>query len=89
MGFFKIDSRYCLVGRFLTDKVINFAAMKNTMAALWRLGRGVCIKDLSPTLFLFEFFYEIDIKRVLDSGPRTFDQHILLIHRLGADEQLQ
>ena len=30
----KVDSRFCLVGRFLTDKVINFAAMKNTMAAL-------------------------------------------------------
>ena len=25
----KIDLRFCLVGRFLTDKVINFAAMKN------------------------------------------------------------
>ena len=47
------DFHYCLVGCFLTDKVVNFAAMKNTMAALWRPGKGVCIKDLSPTLFLF------------------------------------
>ena len=29
-----IDFRFCLVGRFLTDKVINFPAMKNTMASL-------------------------------------------------------
>ena len=28
------DFRFYLVGRFLTDKVINFPAMKNTMAAL-------------------------------------------------------
>ena len=52
-GGVKIDSRYCLVGCFLTDKVINFTAMKNTIAALWRPGKSVCIKDLSPTLFLF------------------------------------
>ncbi|KAH9802749.1 reverse transcriptase domain-containing protein [Citrus sinensis] len=83
------DFRYCLVGRFLTDKVVNFAAMKNTMAALWRPGKGVCIKALSPTLFLFQFFHEIDVRRILDSGPWTFDQHILLVHRLGAKEQPQ
>ncbi|KAH9763510.1 reverse transcriptase domain-containing protein [Citrus sinensis] len=83
------DFRYCLVGRFLTDKVVNFAAMKNTMAALWRQGKGVCIKALSPTLFLFQFFHEIDVRRILDSGPWTFDQHILLVHRLGAEEQPQ
>ena len=88
-GGIKIDSHYCLVGCFLTDKVINFAVMKNTMEALWRSGKGVCIKDLSPTMFLFQFFHEIDVRRVLDSGPWTFDQHILLVHKLGADEQPQ
>ncbi|KAH9786028.1 reverse transcriptase domain-containing protein [Citrus sinensis] len=85
----KSDFRYCLVGRFLTDKVINFPAMKSTMASLWRPGRGVCIKDLSPTLFLFQFFHEIDINRVIDSGPWTFDQHILIVQRLGAEDQPQ
>ena len=81
-----IDYRCCLVGRFLTDKVINFAAMKNTMTSLWRPGKGVCIKDLSPTLFLFQFFHEIDIHWVLESGPWTFDQHILLVKRLDENE---
>ncbi|KAH9679913.1 CCHC-type domain-containing protein [Citrus sinensis] len=85
----KLDLRFCLVGRFLTDKVINFVAMKNTMASLWRPGKGVCIKDLSPTLFLFQFFHEIDINRVLETGPWTFDQHILLVKRLEEDEQPQ
>ena len=88
-GRIKVDSRFCLVGHFLTDKVINFVAMKNTMAALWRPRKGVCIKDLSSTLFLFQFFHEVDVRRILDSIPWTFDQHILLVHRLGADEQPQ
>ncbi|KAH9752557.1 CCHC-type domain-containing protein [Citrus sinensis] len=82
-----IDFRFCLVGRFLTDKVINFPAMKNTMASVWRPGKGVCIKDLSPSLFLFQFFHEVDVKRVIDSCPWTFDQHILLVKRLEENEQ--
>ncbi|KAL9432690.1 hypothetical protein AB3S75_027667 [Citrus x aurantiifolia] len=84
-----IDSQFCLVGRFLTDKVINFLAMKNIVASLWRPGKGVCIKDLSPTLFLFQFFHEVDVKRVLESGPWTFDQHILILKRLKENEQPQ
>ncbi|KAL9433285.1 hypothetical protein AB3S75_028171 [Citrus x aurantiifolia] len=64
------DFRFCLVGRFLTDKVINFQAMKNTMATLWRLGKGV-----------------FDLNRVIDSGPWTFDQHILILKRLRENEQ--
>ena len=63
--------------------------MKNTMASLWRPGKGVCIKDLSPTLFLFQIFHEIDINKVLESGSWTFDQHILLVKRLEEDEQPQ
>ena len=77
------------MGRFLTDKAINFPAMKNTMAALWRPEKGICIKDLSPTLFLFQFFHEVDIQRVLDSGLWTFDQHVLIMKRLGTNEQPQ
>ena len=59
------------------------------MAALWKSRKGVCIKDLSPTLFLFQFFHDNDVRRVLNSGPWIFDQHILLVHILGADEQPQ
>ena len=59
------------------------------MASLWRPDRGVCIKDLSSTLFLFKCFHEIDIKRVIDLGPWMFDQHILIVQRLGIDEQPQ
>ena len=52
------------------DKVIEFAAMKNTIATFWRPSKGVCIKDLSPNLFLFQFFHEINIRRfsILDHG---------------------
>lgn len=37
------DTRWCLLGRFLTDSPIDFNAMQNTMAGLWKPGKGfVC-----------------------------------------------
>ncbi|KAK6141825.1 hypothetical protein DH2020_024431 [Rehmannia glutinosa] len=49
------DLRWCLVGRFLSDRQVNFVAMKNTLASIWRPVKGVFIKDLGPNLFYFSF----------------------------------
>ena len=35
-----------LVGRLLTDRQINFSTKKHCLAGLWRLGRGVTIKEI-------------------------------------------
>ena len=51
------DMQWCLVGKFLTEKPINFMYMKNTMTGLWRSVRGMCIKDLDQNLFLFQFYH--------------------------------
>ncbi|KAK1364928.1 hypothetical protein POM88_040489 [Heracleum sosnowskyi] len=37
---------FILVGRFLTERNINFLAMRNVLAALWRPKEGVEIHDL-------------------------------------------
>lgn len=43
-----VESRqtYVLVGKFLTEKNINFNAMQNVMASLWRPKEGVEVHDL-------------------------------------------
>ncbi|XVE94357.1 hypothetical protein REPUB_Repub02eG0002100 [Reevesia pubescens] len=56
--------------------------MKNTLVSIWRTVKGVCIKDLPPTLFLFQFFHELDMDRVLRGGPCMFNQNQLLTSRL-------
>ncbi|XVF74725.1 hypothetical protein PTKIN_Ptkin13bG0134800 [Pterospermum kingtungense] len=77
-----IQVQFCLVGRFLTDRSINFQAMKNRMAVEWRPGKGVNIKEVEPQLFLFQFFHEVDVKRIMEGGPWSFDSHSLILHRL-------
>ena len=57
----------CLIGRFLTNRMINFNAMKHRLASVWRPGKGICIKEINKQLFLFQFFHIVDLKRVLES----------------------
>ncbi|XVF76242.1 hypothetical protein PTKIN_Ptkin13bG0250500 [Pterospermum kingtungense] len=72
----------CLVGRFLTDRHLNFNVMKNRMASVWRPGKGVCIRDLGDGLYLFQFYHAVDLKRVLEGGPWSLDNHLLVVHQL-------
>ncbi|EEF44125.1 conserved hypothetical protein [Ricinus communis] len=67
----QVDYRWCLVGRVLTDKQVDFTAMKNMMASLWR-----------PV-----YFHELDFSRVIANGPWSFENKILLIHRLRENDQ--
>ena len=38
-----MDLRFCLVGRFLTNKPISFVAMKTTMTSVWAPGKGLTV----------------------------------------------
>lgn len=57
--------QWCLVGRSLTKKMYNFQALRNTIASVWRQVKGVCIKELGANLYFFQFFHELDYKRVI------------------------
>lgn len=79
--------KLCLIGRFLTDRPINFNAMKNRMASIWRPGKGICIKELGANLYLFQFFHEVDLNRIKGGGPWSFDNHLLILHQLEDGEE--
>ncbi|KAJ9130006.1 hypothetical protein P3X46_035060 [Hevea brasiliensis] len=44
------------------------------------------MKELSNNLFLFQFFHELDVERMVKGGPWTFNQHLLLLKELGKGE---
>lgn len=78
----EIDTRWCLVGRFLTDSSIDFQAMQHKMASLWKPGRGMYVKQLDVNRFIFQFYHELDIKRVVEGSPWTFGRFQLIFERL-------
>lgn len=46
-----VDAKLCLMGRFITEGVVDFPSMKQTLAALWRPGRGVHIRKIDVNLY--------------------------------------
>ena len=88
VAFETSELRYRLVGRFLTDKPINFTAMKNTLASVWEPGKGINIKEVGAGRYLFQFYHEVDVNMVLNNGPWTFNQYTLVLKRIMADDQV-
>lgn len=73
------DPKLCLVGNFLTEGIFDFSAMQHTLAALWKPGKGVYIKAVEANLFLFQFYHVIDLNRVIEGIPWSFNRKVLLI----------
>ncbi|KAF4349833.1 hypothetical protein G4B88_026711 [Cannabis sativa] len=49
-------------------------------------GKGMYVKELEPNLFLFEFYHEVDMQKVLVGSSWTFDKKQLIIPRLKLGE---
>lgn len=81
----KKDS-FVLVGRFLTEKNINFQAMRNMLASLWRPKEGMEIHDIGGYRYSFDFYHVMDLQHVLDGGPWSFEQSMLVYHKMTETE---
>lgn len=69
----------CAVGRFLTDKTINVRAMKSKIADIWKPAMCINIKEIDQGIFLFQFYHKEDLKWVLNGGPWSFDNAMLIL----------
>jgi hypothetical protein len=85
----QIDFRWCLLGRFLSNRPIHVNSMKVTMANIWRPVKGVKIKETTPGLFLFQFAHALDMEAVLQGGPWMFDNHMLILDRVQLGVQIE
>ncbi|KAL8515005.1 hypothetical protein ACS0TY_013915 [Phlomoides rotata] len=69
------------MGRFLiTDQTYNF--MSSRMASVWKPSKRVSFKNIRSCRFLIQFYHKLDLARVVEGGPWSFDNHSLIIHRL-------
>lgn len=77
---------YMLVGRFLTEKNINYNAMQNVMTGLWRPKEGMEVYEMGGLRYYFVFFHALDIQKVIDGGPWSFEQAMLVSHQVQEGE---
>ncbi|XP_074326485.1 uncharacterized protein LOC141664431 [Apium graveolens] len=77
---------YVLIGKFLTENNINFLAMQNVMATLWRPKEVMEIHDIGGMRYSFVFFHKLDMQKVTEGGPWSFEQTTLILHQFGDGE---
>ncbi|MCH88338.1 hypothetical protein A2U01_0009222, partial [Trifolium medium] len=58
------------------------------MADLWKPVKGVKIKETKPGTFLFHFAHPLDMEAVLNGGPWTFDNNMLVLERVHLGMQI-
>lgn len=75
---------YTLVGHFLTEKNIKFHAMQNVMASVWRPKEGMEVHDLGDYRYSFVFFHMMDLQKVMDGGPWSFEHSMLVYDKMVA-----
>nr|GMC76582.1 uncharacterized protein LOC109174453 [Ipomoea batatas] len=56
------------------------------MATIWRPTRGMNVRELQPHRYLFRFFLEKDVQRIIDDGPWSYEQSVLILQRTTLSE---
>lgn len=77
---------YMLVGKFLTEKNININVMQNVMASVWRPKEGMEVHEMGGLRFSFIFFHQMDVQKVIEGGPWSFEQAMLVFHQVAPGE---
>lgn len=70
-----------LIGKFLTCKPFNKRVAQNMLRRAWSLKKGVQIVEVGSNLFQFKFSSEFDLERVLNDGPWSFDNQVLVLRK--------
>ncbi|XP_019184964.1 PREDICTED: uncharacterized protein LOC109179941 [Ipomoea nil] len=77
-----VETPFILLGKLLTEKSTRFNYLKDTMATVWRPKRGMIAREISTNLFLFYFVHELDIRKVLNEGPWSYEQSPLFLKQI-------
>ena len=76
------DWSLSLLGRFHTTKRIKFRAAKKHLRSAWKMGgNDLKITYVGDGLRRFKFSMESQLKWVINNGPWSFHNHILLLRR--------
>ena len=71
-----------LAGKFLTHRSINKEAVIRTFRPLWRTRKPFRTHEMGDNKLVFEFENDVDLERVMEYEPWTFDKHLVLFQRI-------
>ena len=77
-----------LAGKFFTKRVLNVEAVARTFKPLWRLVGELKIRDSGDNVLVFEFEDMMDLERVLEYEPWSYDKSLIAFQRVFDVEQI-
>ncbi|TXG73941.1 hypothetical protein EZV62_002520 [Acer yangbiense] len=81
--FLKDDGRkrlaFRLVGKILSNKLVNREAFTTLIPEIWKIKQGVEIEVVDGNVFSFTFKCAEDRRMVLQGGPWRFDKALLVL----------
>ncbi|XP_074326659.1 uncharacterized protein LOC141664600 [Apium graveolens] len=63
--------------------------MQNVLASIWRPKEGVEIHDIGGMHYSFVFYHSLDVQKVLEGGPWSFEQGMLICIQVKDGDNLQ
>ena len=70
-----------LLGKFHTTQPFNQWATNNFLRLAWKFGLELKIIEVGNGLYQFKFAMESQLQWVVNNGPWSFDNHLLLLRR--------
>ena len=70
-----------LLGKFHTTQPFNQRAAKNFLRSAWKFGTELKIVEVGEGFFQFKFAMESQLLWVVNNGPWSFNNHLLLLWR--------
>ncbi|KAL8472558.1 hypothetical protein ACS0TY_029674 [Phlomoides rotata] len=60
--------------------------MQSRLVTLWKPRMGVTMRKVGEDKYIFQFFYRLDLKYVLEGDPWSFGNQLLIVHHLQKGE---
>ena len=77
-----------LAGKFLTKRTLNVDAVARTFKPLWKPAGELKIRDIGESILLFEFEDVLDLERVLEYEPWSFDKSLVVFKKAADVESI-
>ena len=82
----KEASVHRLAGKFLTKRIVNAEAVARTFKPLWKPNGGLKIRDMGRNVLVFEFDDALDLERVLEFEPWSYDKSLVIFQKTESVE---
>lgn len=80
---------YYAVCRLVTNKNVKFTFFQDTMMLVWQPVMGVTMRQLQTKRYLVRFYHDGELNRIMNDGPWTYEQGLLVMRRLLPNEDLE